>query len=240
MNEESWKLRSLGELIGRGGPVDMPEELGERPVLLLATSEGKFAVLLEQATTTGRLVVKNFGSFIPRLPGVIGGSILSDGSISPVLDVRDLVSAKAGPKSVDAIRMEPTAMPSTIGDVLVVDDSLSARRTLVQLMNDAGFETREARDGLEAVDLIDEKLPALVLTDMEMPRMNGVELVRHLRAQDVTRHIPAIMITSRSTQKHREQALDSGVNDYVTKPWNEDELVETATARIFADPAEVA
>ena len=110
--------------------------------------------------------------------------------------------------------------------MLAVDDSLSARRSLAQFAQDAGFEVRTARDGLEAIEIITGKQPDIVLADLEMPRMNGLELTAHLRANPATRELPVIMITSRSTEKHRREAETMGVNVYLTKPFVEDELLE--------------
>ena len=120
--------------------------------------------------------------------------------------------------------------------ILIVEDSLSARRALAQFMQDSGYRVRTARDGMEAAELMEGAQPILVLADLEMPRMNGIELTVHLRAtsrnEDVPailtlRDVPVIMITSRSTEKHRDQALAAGVNAYFTKPYSEDTLVET-------------
>jgi len=108
---------------------------------------------------------------------------------------------------------------------LVVDDSLSARRSLAQFVKDAGFEVRTAIDGLEAVGIIDAHKPDILLVDMEMPRMNGMELTAHLRANPETSDLPVIMITSRSTDKHRQQARNVGVDAYLTKPFSEDHLM---------------
>jgi chemosensory pili system protein ChpA (sensor histidine kinase/response regulator) len=105
-------------------------------------------------------------------------------------------------------------------------DSLSARRSLAQFVQDAGFEVRTARDGLEAIEIINGKRPDLVLADLEMPRMNGLELTAHLRANQATRTLPVIMITSRATAKHRHEAEAVGVDTYLTKPYMEDELLE--------------
>ena len=109
---------------------------------------------------------------------------------------------------------------------LVVDDSLSARRSLTQFMEDSGYEVRAARDGIEAIEILQGRKPNIMLVDMEMPRMNGIELTAHVRSNEETSHIPIIMITSRSTAKHRQQADNAGVNTHFTKPFKEDELIE--------------
>ena len=110
--------------------------------------------------------------------------------------------------------------------VLVVDDALTVRNTLQQLVEDAGFRVQTARDGLEAIHAMHTFKPQVVLTDLEMPNMNGVELTMSLRGRDETRNLPIIMVTSRSQDKHRELAERAGVNFYITKPYNEAELLQ--------------
>jgi DNA-binding response OmpR family regulator len=121
----------------------------------------------------------------------------------------------------------------------VVDDSLSARRALAQVLSDAGYEVRTARDGLEAVEVIDVRTPDIVLVDMEMPRMNGIELTAHVRSRAATARLPVIMVTSRSTSKHRQQAEAAGVDVYLTKPFAEDQLLEHVQTLLRASHADI-
>jgi CheY-like chemotaxis protein len=107
----------------------------------------------------------------------------------------------------------------------VVDDSLSARRATAQVMRDAGYVVRTAIDGMEAVAILEKFVPDIILADMEMPRMNGLELTSHVRGKSSTRDVPVIMITSRSTDKHRKQAQAAGVSVYLTKPFNDEVLL---------------
>jgi chemosensory pili system protein ChpA (sensor histidine kinase/response regulator) len=178
------------------------------------------------------LVVKDLGRYVQRLPGIVGATILGDGAVTPVLDLPELVGGarKALGHAVNALADEAEQEARRLPMALVVDDSLSARRALVQVMQDAGYEVREARDGLEAVDIVAGKRPDIVLADMEMPRMNGIELTFHLRARPETADLPVIMITSRSTAKHRQQAETAGVNAYLTKPFLDDELLDHVAA----------
>jgi chemosensory pili system protein ChpA (sensor histidine kinase/response regulator) len=113
----------------------------------------------------------------------------------------------------------------------VVDDSLSVRRALGTLLEDQGYDVTLARDGLEAVKAMDVSSPDALLTDLEMPNMNGLELAAHVRARPALAQLPIIMITSRSMDKHRRQALSVGVNVYLTKPYTDIELLQqVATA----------
>jgi chemosensory pili system protein ChpA (sensor histidine kinase/response regulator) len=107
-----------------------------------------------------------------------------------------------------------------------VDDSLSARRALAQLLSDSGFKVLTARDGMEAVETLENTSPDILFVDLEMPRMNGIELTMHVRAKPHLAKVPVIMVTSRSTVKHRQQAESAGVNAYITKPFADDMVLE--------------
>jgi CheY-like chemotaxis protein len=202
------------------------EERLSRTAILYATESGTVAVMVEKILGSGDFVVKGLGEYVPGIPGVLGATLLGDGTVAPVLDIAELIrhpqflSANAGRytrKKIATVKL-PAA--------LVVDDSLSARRSLVQFMKDAGFDVRQARDGMEAMDIIMAHKPDLLLSDLEMPRMNGLELTSHVRANPNTADIPIIMITSRAAAKHREEAIANGVNVYLTKPFAEDDLLE--------------
>jgi len=166
------------------------------------------------------------GKYIGKNPGFIGATILGDGTVTPVLDMPELLRAPA--RAINSIYTnlmdieEPESMMPTI---MVVDDSLSQRRALEQLLSDVGYKVRTARDGIEAVNLLAQVKPDLVLTDLEMPRMNGIELTAHIRAQSSLRRLPVIMITSRTTQKHRQMAEEAGIDFYLAKPARDEELL---------------
>jgi chemosensory pili system protein ChpA (sensor histidine kinase/response regulator) len=120
---------------------------------------------------------------------------------------------------------------------LVVDDSLSARRALAEFVRDLGFEVQTAGDGLEAVALLERTVPDILLIDLEMPRMNGLELTAHVRSRNATMHLPVLMVTSRSTEKHRRSAMQAGVSVYLVKPFAEDVLathIQQLTAQRMA------
>jgi chemosensory pili system protein ChpA (sensor histidine kinase/response regulator) len=230
IEQRIYPLRDLDNLL-RLPPDRRQENRSSPPVLLVRGRSGLTAVRVEAVLSGIDLVVKDLGQYMPHLPGIIGATILGDGTVTPVLDLPELIANATGSINLAAIassdiqtkkRHDSKSAPI----VLVVDDSLSARRALVQVMEDAGYRVRSARDGLEAVTIVAEQKPDMVLADMEMPRMNGIELTAHLRAHPATSNLPVIMITSRSTAKHRQQAASAGVNVYLTKPFSEDELLE--------------
>lgn len=207
-------------------------ERRSRPVVLAHTDEGVTAVSVESVIGSRDLVVKSLGKLLPKFRGVVGATILGDGHVAPVIDLPDILSNRDAGADVDSAMATDSSTESDSGFVLVVDDSLSARRALVQFMQDSGYRVRTARDGMEAAKLLEGARPDLVLADLEMPRMNGIELTVHLRATAENADVPVIMITSRSTTKHREQAQAAGVNAYITKPYSENVLIETVRGLI--------
>lgn len=202
-------------------------ERTNRPVILTKDDNGvRTAILVQEVLDSRDVVVKSMGPYIPKIPGVVGATVLGDGSIAPVIDLPELMqSAKLLDGEITYHKAEHEGEEhSRLPYVLVVDDSLSARKSLAQFVQDLGLDVRTARDGMEAVSLINVRKPDLILVDMEMPRMNGLELTSHIRAGSNTQDMPVIMITSRSTDKHRKAAIDKGVDHYMVKPFAEDEL----------------
>ena len=205
-------------------------------VLLVRAETGITGVIVSAVLDNREIVVKSLGRYIPRIPGIAGATILGDGAVRPVIDLPDLLRVtRTGSAQVQSEPANLVVETPSQRTALIVDDSLSARRSLAQFVQDSGYEVRTARDGLEAVELIETKPPDLLLVDLEMPRMNGLELTYHVRARAETRNLPVIMVTSRSTQKHRQMAEAAGVDAYLTKPFSEEELLgqmEAASARM--------
>ncbi len=225
--DAAYPVRQLAELL------DYPTENGlgnredTRPLLLIRSGERHVCLLVDEVLDAQELVMKKPGKHLSRLPGVIGISILGDGRVTPVMDVLKLLERKVSNSWSHQLNQSGTDVHSVQEtDILVVDDSLSIRQSLSQLLNDAGFCTHTARDGFEAINSINEQLPSIMLVDMEMPRMNGLELSEHIRAQDITRDIPIIMISSRSQETHIERAFQAGIDDYLTKPYQDQALLD--------------
>jgi chemosensory pili system protein ChpA (sensor histidine kinase/response regulator) len=173
------------------------------------------------------------GQYIPEIPGIAGATILGDGSVTPVLDIPDLLRASTGQVVVqNQSRSDLANKDKNLPSALVIDDSLSARRSAAQLLGDMGLSVTTAIDGVDAIDKLEEKIPDVVLVDLEMPRMNGLEFTSHLRNRTDTKELPVIMITSRATAKHRQLAKNTGVNVYLNKPFSEDELMGHVTESI--------
>lgn len=200
-------------------------------LLVVETNAGQLVgVLVERVIASREMVVKPLTAFTPHISGVLGATILGDGDVAPVLDVQQLVGDMlgAGAGALDWMQQSMRISQQSVADkpmALIVDDSLSTRRSLAQFVGDMGMDVYTAKDGFEAIEFMQEQTPSIILVDMEMPRMNGLELTAHVRANDTTRHIPVIMITSRNTEKHRNLAAAAGVNTYLNKPFSEEELL---------------
>jgi chemotaxis protein histidine kinase CheA/CheY-like chemotaxis protein len=200
-----------------------------RAALMVRSERGTHAVLVQAVIASRDLVVKTLGRYVPRLRGVVGATILGDGSVTPVIDLSELLRAPAT-SSLDGTSTGLGMSAETVRSrrALVVDDSLSARRSMAQVLSDSGFEVMTARDGMEAVETLEQTRPDILFVDLEMPRMDGIELTSHVRARPETANVPVVMVTSRSTEKHRAQASAAGVNAYVTKPFDADTLLQEA------------
>jgi chemosensory pili system protein ChpA (sensor histidine kinase/response regulator) len=181
------------------------------------------------------VVVKNLGPQLARLPGLAGMSVLASGAVvliyNPVAlatvygdQARKVRRAAASGEVVSIANI--TAEADLLPLVLVVDDSITVRRVTQRLLKREGYRVVLANDGLHALEKLQEEKPAVVLSDIEMPRMDGFDLVRNIRADDKLRDLPIIMITSRIAEKHREHAKELGVDHYLGKPYAEDQLLE--------------
>ncbi len=187
--------------------------------------KNKHAVMIDNVFDTRDIVIKPFSRFIPKITGLLGTTILGDGRITTVIDLIELMNLP-NPQALvrdSSHQDQPPQEPHPYA--LIVEDAISTRKSLALFMRDLGFEVVTAKDGVEAIDQIQKQLPAIVLTDLEMPRMNGLELTDHLRSNQETAHTPIIMITSRSTDKHKHEAERLGVSAYIIKPYDEDQLV---------------
>lgn len=212
-----------------GGVLDPRQEpdLGEKrwlPLLMVRLGDERVALQVDSLIGSERIVVKPLG---PQLAGVrwlSGGTILPDGRVALIVDALALMRSGA------AQGYAPAARTGAGGEsqrcVLVVDDSLTVRKVTGRLLKRQHFDVLTAKDGVEALTLLDERLPDLLLLDIEMPRMDGYELTRHIRRSDRMRDLPIIMITSRAGQKHRDHAMELGVNRYLSKPFQESELLQ--------------
>ncbi|MCK4840677.1 MAG: response regulator [Methylococcales bacterium] len=197
------------------------------PVVLVQDETGETkAVLVDELLGNREAMVKGMGAYMPNIPGITGATILGNGSVAPIIDVIELLRETGNQSVLNILQSDEEELMNRLPTALVVDDSLSARRALAQLLQDSGFKVNTAIDGLDAIEQIEKELPDVLLVDLEMPRMNGIELTTHVRNRKDIADVPIIMVTSRSTDKHRKQAEMSGISKYFIKPFSEDELLK--------------
>jgi chemosensory pili system protein ChpA (sensor histidine kinase/response regulator) len=204
-----------------------PGTAPERRNLVIADSDnGPIGLLVDAILDAGELVTRPAGKYLKRIPGVAGIGLSGDGSVIPLLDIAELVRSPREQSMRAAAEAHSQAHGLRRSRVLVVDDSLSVRRAIGSLLEDHGYEIVLARDGIEAVKAMEIARPDVVLTDLEMPNMNGLELAAHVRSRAELAHLTVIMITSRSMDKHRRQAMSAGVNIFLNKPFSDPELLQ--------------
>jgi chemosensory pili system protein ChpA (sensor histidine kinase/response regulator) len=204
-----------------------PASAPERRNLVVADSDaGPIGLLVDAILDAGELVTRPAGKYLKRIPGVAGIGLLGDGSVIPLLDVAELARSPREQSLRAAAQAQSQAHAVRRSRVLVVDDSLSVRRAIASLLEDHGYEIALARDGIEAVKAMEAARPDVLLTDLEMPNMNGLELTAHVRSRAELAYLTVIMITSRSMDKHRRQAMSAGVNIFLNKPFSDHELLQ--------------
>ncbi len=207
-----------------------PESHPYNRVLLLHSGEQRLAVHVDELIGHQEVVVRNMGPQLAHLPGIAGATVLGNGSVVLVLNPWQLAQHIPGAhKTAKAAAVEPTPIQPL---VMVVDDSLTVRKITGRLLARAGYQVATAKDGVDALEQLGEINPAVMLLDIEMPRMDGFELTRRLRSDPRTRHLPIIMITSRIAEKHREHAHELGVNAYLGKPYQEEDLLRHIAATV--------
>ncbi len=207
------------------------EEIGGSTLSLLMIEAGEQRAALRVSDLMGHreIVIKPVGPQISSIPGILGGTITGDGQVVPILDMGPLIR-RAFEKDIvpgrGAVLQEKTEEVKRTPLVMVVDDSITMRRVTSRVLEHRGLEVVTARDGLDAVEAMFERVPDLILLDIEMPRMDGYELASHVRNDPRLKEVPMMMITSRSGEKHRQRARELGVNDYLAKPYQESDLVQ--------------
>ncbi|WP_460081288.1 Hpt domain-containing protein [Pseudomonas sp. H3_H05] len=224
---QRYELCYLGELLKTGA---RPKLLGQSqplPVLLVQCNERHVAVQVDAIAGTREIVVKSLGPQFSAVQGLSGATILGDGRVVLILDL--LAPIRALPHQVPRrqVPAEGEGEPQRPLLVLVVDDSVTVRKVTSRLLERHGMHVLTAKDGVDAMALLAEHAPDLMLLDIEMPRMDGFEVASQVRNDPRLAHLPIIMITSRTGQKHRDRAMAIGVNDYLGKPYQESVLLDS-------------
>jgi chemosensory pili system protein ChpA (sensor histidine kinase/response regulator) len=205
-----------------------------RHVLIVRSASQRIAVQVDDVLGNQEVVVKNLGPQLSRMPGLAGMTLLASGEPALIYNpvaLATLYGAAAREATQAAARRASAAESAPVIDkplaplVMVVDDSLTVRRVTERMLLREGYRVVLAKDGIDALERLALEKPAIVLSDIEMPRMDGFDLLRRLRADDALRGLPVVMITSRIAQKHRDHALQLGADHYLGKPYSEEQLL---------------
>jgi chemosensory pili system protein ChpA (sensor histidine kinase/response regulator) len=220
-----------------GEPQALPEKHVQYWVLLLRSGSKRVALQVDELLGNQEIVVKNIGAQLARVIGIDGATVLGNGQVVLILNPIALASRDRLPPAVSPV---PTVRQPLAGDrstatvptIIIVDDSLTVRKITSRLLAREGYQVMTAKDGVDALEQMVAVVPDVMLVDIEMPRMDGFELTRNVRADKRLGTVPIIMITSRTADKHRQYALELGVNHYLGKPFQEDELLRLVSGHV--------
>ncbi|MDC7807699.1 Hpt domain-containing protein [Luteimonas sp BLCC-B24] len=224
---EDYQLHDLGRLVGHAQA--RAEGHLQMPLLLIRAGELRAAVAVDEVLGNREIVVKPVGPQVSSVPGIFGATIMGDGRVVVILDVAPLVRrhlahlAEVGDGAVE--EPAPVVEQRPVPLVMVVDDSVTMRKVTGRVLERHNFEVMTARDGVDALERMEERVPDLMLLDIEMPRMDGYELATQMKADPRLRDVTIMMITSRTGEKHRQRAFEIGVERYLGKPYQEHDLL---------------
>ena len=228
----SYRVQHLGELLGVGDWVPNAAE-DSVPLVLVDTGEQRVALHVDALVGRREIPVRPGGEQLRSMRTFNGASVLADGQVVLVLNVAGMLLERSG--RVASVEVgDGTQVLSVIDEslptVMVVDDSITIRKVTSRMLERNGYRVVTARDGLEALNALRNHHPAVILLDLEMPRMDGFELAERLRQNEDTRDLPLIVISSRTGHKHRERARSLGVTEFFGKPYQEQKLLQTLSA----------
>jgi len=226
-----YQLGYLGAMLDSGSHPKIAGHQLPLPLLLIR-GQVPFALQVDSLLGSREIVVKSLGPQFAGVRGISGGTILGDGSVVIILDLPAMIRTQTSLEYQQARALEDKAAEARhehdhhLPTVLVVDDSVTVRKVTGRLLERHGMEVLTAKDGVHAMEVLQDHKPDVILLDIEMPRMDGFEVASLVRHDERLKDVPIIMITSRTGEKHRERAMSIGVNDYLGKPFQEDTLLE--------------
>jgi len=220
---EDYEVHDLGTLVGHG--TAKAEGALQMPLLLIRSGDLRAAVCVDQVVGNREIVVKPVGPQVASVPGIFGATIMGDGRVVVILDVAPLVRRQALLPRDHVVAPAAPVETRRVPLVMVVDDSVTMRKVTGRVLERHNFEVLTAKDGVDALERMVERVPDLMLLDIEMPRMDGYELATAMKGDPRLRGVPIVMITSRTGDKHRQRAFEIGVERYLGKPYQEPELM---------------
>lgn len=252
-------LYYLSSMLGQDDATPLTQQY--TPLLIMKSGTERVAIHVDDILGNREVVVKNIGPQLARMTGIAGATVLGSGEIvlilnpvplaqrmeheharlqqlgtEPVPDMGAVANLHSATEAEES-KSEPVQGLRTQHTVMVVDDSLTVRRVTQRLLTREGYQVILAKDGIDALEQLQSVTPDVMLVDIEMPRMDGFDLTRNVRSDARTSHIPIIMITSRTADKHRNYAKELGVNEYFGKPYREDDLLGAIVGFVGKDTA---
>jgi len=227
---ENYQVRYLGAMLNADVTPKLEGQALPLPVLLVRSAENTMAVQVDNLMGSREVVVKSLGSQFSAVQGLSGATLMGDGSVVVILDPHALVRKEMAKASIIELETAPSvalidAPEYVTKTVMVVDDSVTVRKVTTRFLEREGFNVITAKDGVDALRVLQDVTPDLMLLDIEMPRMDGFEVAKNIRTSSRWKGIPIIMITSRTGDKHRDRAMELGVNGYMGKPYQEESLL---------------
>lgn len=219
---QKYRFQHLGAFVGLGEG-QLPEADVSLSVVLIRAGEHSTALVTDELVGSREIVVKSLGPQISAIRGIAGATILGDGRVVIILDMGSLVRSEWRSRPSETPLLDQRDRRTV---ALVVDDSITVRRVTQRLLERNGMRVVTAKDGVEAVSILQDLKPDVILLDIEMPRMDGYEVAAHVRGDPRLRDVPIVMITSRVSEKHRARAIELGVDDYLGKPYQETQLLD--------------
>ena len=235
LDQQHYRLRYMGEFINGHARPQFQNIAHSVPVILINSNGRLVALQVDQLIgSRAQIVIKPIGQQIAAIGYLSGATVLADGRVALILDGQAIarralstvrpIQPRLAQLTIEVVASEKRSSRRT---VMVVDDSVTVRKVTSRLLERQGYEVVTAKDGMEAVEKIATLQPDVMLLDIEMPRMDGFEVATFVRHESDQKALPIIMITSRTGEKHREHALSLGVNAYMGKPYQENELLDT-------------
>jgi chemosensory pili system protein ChpA (sensor histidine kinase/response regulator) len=229
--DQTYRLQHLGQYLGLG-PARISNDQERISIILVQAGNKSTALVTDEMLENREIIVKPVGPQLASINGLSGATILGDGGVAVILDVGALVRLVT--PSSQPIEVIPSADEGQ-RVALVVDDSITMRRVSQRLLERNGMRVLTARDGLQAIEVLRDHIPDVILLDVEMPRMDGYEFAAFVRNNAGTEEVPIIMITSRVSREHKARAIEIGVNDYLGKPYQESSLMEAVRNLVQLD-----
>ncbi|WP_394202523.1 hybrid sensor histidine kinase/response regulator [Marinagarivorans algicola] len=232
---ESYEVRYLGGMLYDDMHPRLEGQVMPLPVILVRSAQHTMALQVDSLMGSREIVVKSLGAQFSSVQGMSGATVMGDGSVVVILDPHALVRRAVATIGLTSPKVaQPLEVERVTKTVMVVDDSVTVRKVTTRFLEREGFNVITAKDGVDALQVLQTRIPDVMLLDIEMPRMDGFEVAKNMRTTQEWMNIPIVMITSRTGDKHREHALSIGVNHYLGKPYQEKLLLQSINELVEA------